>query len=101
MDLHRPARAEQEGVHGDGKVGQHLEHARRLESLMQHRAFRGQRAILLPLTQCPQHEAFADGQAAGTTRPAAAGAPVAALGLEGVNPLFRRAFHGSPNVERR
>ena len=34
MDLHRPPRAEQERIHGDGEVGQHLEHARRLESLV-------------------------------------------------------------------
>ena len=93
MDLDGAARAEQEGVHGDGEVGQHVEQARRLEALMQHRAFRRQRAILLPLAQRPQHEALADRQAAGASRPAAAGARVA-VWLKGVNPLFRRAFHG-------
>ena len=34
VDLHGAARAEQEGVHGDGKVGQHLEQARHLEAAM-------------------------------------------------------------------
>ena len=72
MDLHGAARAEQEGIHGDGEVGQHLEQARHLEAAMEDRAVRRQRAILLPLAQRPQHEALADRQAAGATRPAAA-----------------------------
>ena len=66
MNLHRPPRAEQKRIHGDGEVGQRVEQARHLETAMQGRAFRRQSAILLPLAQGPQHEALADRQAAGT-----------------------------------
>ena len=40
VDLDGAPRAEQEGVHGDGEVGQHLDQARRLEAAMKRRALR-------------------------------------------------------------
>ena len=96
MDLDGAARAEQEGIHGDGEVGQHLEQARHLEPLVQRRALGRQAAVVVPLAQRPQHEALADRQATGATRPAAAGTRSAVGAL---NPLFCWTFHGSPKVE--
>jgi len=85
MDLDRPARAEQEGIHGDGEVGQHLEQARRLESLMQRRALGRQAPVVVPLAQRPQHETLADRQPAGAARAAAA---LTRSTIDTLKPLF-------------
>jgi hypothetical protein len=85
------AGAEQEGIHGDGEVGQHFEKSRELEAAMQDRAFARQGAILLPLAERPQHEALANRQVTGATQ-----APTSRLGveLERAKSLFWRTFHG-------
>ena len=64
MDADRAARAEQERIHRDREVRQHLDQAGRLEALMQGRAFGRQRAVVLPLPHRPQNEVLAHGQSA-------------------------------------
>jgi hypothetical protein len=90
MDLHGAPGAEQERIHGDREVRQGVENARDLEAAMEDRAFAGQRAVLLPLPQRPQHEPFTDRQGAGAT-----GVPTARLrvALQGAKPLFLNGLH--------
>ena len=90
MDLDGAPRAEQERVHRDRKIRQGIEHARDLETAMEDGAFAGQRAIMLPLAERPQDEAFAHGQCAGAV---ASSASLRFLALPRPKPLFWRCFH--------
>jgi hypothetical protein len=91
MDLHGAPGAEQERIHGDREVRQGVENARDLEAAMEDRALAGQRAVLLPLAQRPQHEPFAHRQGAGTN-----GFPAARrrFALQGAKPLTLNGLHG-------
>jgi hypothetical protein len=91
VNLHGAPCAEQERVHGDRKIRQGVENARDLEAAMEDRALAGQRAVLLPLAQRPQHEPFAHRQGAGTN-----GFPAARrrFALQGAKPLTLNGLHG-------
>lgn len=85
IDLYAASRAEQDGVHGDGEVRQHLDQAGRLETAMKRRALGGDRPVPLPLAHRPEHEALADGQGTGATGTVTTGPR---LTWERVKPLF-------------